>query len=168
MADNIKTVAEPKTCLWVYGEPGIGKSRAVWSLFPNAYPKMANKWWDGYQGELDVVLDDLGTHMLFDLIKRWSDRYKVIGEVKGLSCSLRYVNFCVTSNYSIRELAVKSNLEVDEVTIQAIQRRFVEVKALEWDEEYQDLLVLTPHGTKETLRPLFFDQVQKLNFGGFC
>lgn len=155
--DNMETVAEPRICLWIYGVPGIGKSRGAWSLFPDAYPKMANKWWDGYQGEKDVILDDLGTHMLFDLLKRWTDRYKVIGEVKGLSCSLRFINFVVTSNYSIRDLAMKSNYEVDEVTIQAIQRRFVEVEAIGWDEEFEDLEVrVVRDNINYSLRQLYY------------
>lgn len=168
--DNMVTVAEPKICLWIHGAPGIGKSRGAWSLLPDAYPKMSNKWWDGYKGHNDVILDDLGTHMLFDLIKRWSDRYKVIGEVKGMSCSLRFVNFVVTSNYSIRDLAAKSNCEVDEITIQAIQRRFVEVQALRWDKEVGDLLVSDPHYKKVEipLRQLYaelcFDRSYNIKF----
>lgn len=161
--DNLKTVAERRTCLWVYGKPGIGKSRAAWSLFPDAYPKMSNKWWDGYKGQRDVVFDDLGTPMLFDLLKRWSDRYKVIGEVKGSSCALAYKNLIVTSNYSIRQLAMKSNPEVDEVTIQAVQRRFVELEGLEWDEEFEDLRVKDSRGTIETLRALHYDLLQDLD-----
>lgn len=168
--DNMAPVAERRTCLWIYGEPGIGKSRAVWNLFPDAYPKMANKWWDGYKGENEVVLDDLGTPMLFDLLKRWTDRYKVIGEVKGLSCALAYHTFVVTSNYSIRDLARKGNQEVDEVTIQAIQRRFVEAKALEWDLVEQDTLVLeSRHNIKCYLKDLYYqddsyvDRVMELN-----
>lgn len=166
--DNIKLVGQEKICLWVHGKPGVGKSRGAWKLFPESYPKGSNKWWCGYQGELDVILDDLGTHMLFDLLKRWTDRYKVIGEVKTASCALRYVNFVVTSNYSIRQLAMKSNSEVDEITIQAIQRRFVEVEAVGWDEEFEDLLVISSHNKKEyCLRQLYaelnFDRAFKMD-----
>ena len=155
--DNMEPVEERRTCLWIYGAPGIGKSRAVWNLFPKAYPKMSNKWWDGYRGESEVILDDLGTPVLFDLLKRWTDRYKVIGEVKGLSCALAYDTFVITSNYSIRDLASKGNSEVDEVTIQAIQRRFVEVQALKWDPVEQDTLVLEPrHNITSYLKDLYY------------
>jgi len=46
--DNLDPVSARRTCLWIYGVPGVGKSRAVWKLLPDAYPKMSNKWWDGY------------------------------------------------------------------------------------------------------------------------
>jgi len=153
--DNMSPEATKKVCIWLHGAPGLGKSRGVWSLFPEAYPKMSNKWWDGYRGQQDVILDDLGTHVLFDLLKRWSDRYKVIGEVKGLACPLSFVNFIITSNYSIRGLAAKSGSEVDEVTIQAIQRRFQEVEAVRWDQELQDLWVKDSHGNIVLLRELY-------------
>lgn len=36
----------PRRCFWLYGEPGVGKSRYVKAFGP--YIKQSNKWWDGY------------------------------------------------------------------------------------------------------------------------
>lgn len=44
---------------WICGPTGCGKSYGVSKEFPDAYPKMCNKWWDGYQGEDTVVIEDL-------------------------------------------------------------------------------------------------------------
>lgn len=137
--DNLKPEPQQRYCYWIHGAPGTGKSRAVHSRFPHAYWKNANKWWDGYKGEDTVVLDDLAGTFLFEHLKRWADRYPVIGEVKGSSIGLSYKRFIVTSNFEIAD--PQSTNQVPLETIKAIERRFVQVKALHWVEELGDLLV---------------------------
>jgi len=129
-----------RRCLWIYGKPGLGKSRVAHNLFQNAYWKNGNKWWDGYRGEPTVVLDDLNTPALFSFLQRWADRYKVIGEVKGSSIGLTYKQFVVTSNFTPQRLGEK-DLSIDPVTVQAIERRFLCVQALRWEDSIQDLIV---------------------------
>jgi len=48
-----------RECLWYYGKAGCGKIRKAVSSLPDAYMKLSNKWWDGYQGQKAVILDDL-------------------------------------------------------------------------------------------------------------
>lgn len=141
--DNIISEAKDRRGLWIYGQPGTGKSRAAHQLFPNAYWKNGNKWWDGYQGEQTVVLDDLDTPALYSYIKRWADRYKVLGEVKGSAVSLAYEQFVITSNFHPWALGNQDE-KINRVTIEAIQRRFLVVSAVGWSEELQDLLVQYP------------------------
>lgn len=141
--DNIITEAQDRRCLWIYGEPGTGKSRACHKLFGDAYWKNGNKWWDGYQGEYTVILDDLDTPALYGYLKRWADRYKVLGEVKGSAISLNYGQFVVTSNFSPGELGYQDT-GISSVTIEAIQRRFLVLKAVRWNSEIDDLLVVDP------------------------
>ena len=105
---------------WVYGPPGTGKSTQARVCFPDAYLKPCNKWWCGYQGEDNVILDDfdklhirLGRHL-----KIWSDKFSFIAENKGGGIRIRPKNIVVTSNYSIADLFE------DRALRDALERRF--------------------------------------------
>lgn len=115
--------------VWLYGEPGSGKSFEARRLFPGAYPKAYNKWWDGYQGEDTVIIDDFEKgdegrgHPLGHHLKIWSDVYEFIGEIKGGAARIRPRRLIVTSNYSIDEVFP---VHVDAALNAAVHRRFME------------------------------------------
>ena len=110
--------------IWIWGKAGAGKSRWVRDncefLKKKLYPKMCNKWWDGYQGEEIVCMDDfMPDHkVLCQQLKIWSDRYDCILENKGGACHSNYEWFIITSQYSPKEIFN------DEKDLEAIQRRF--------------------------------------------
>jgi len=119
------TTAENVRGIWVYGEPGTGKSHWVRSLYPeeDIYHKSQNKWWDSYQGEENVLLDDLdhGARGLGHHFKLWADKWPVTGEIKGATVSLCYSHFYVTSNYHPCQIW---NPKEDPAMYAAIRRRF--------------------------------------------
>jgi len=70
---------------WLYGSTGCGKSRAADRLAPTAYWKMGgNRWWDGYEGHEDVIIDDYRRDLCpFHELLRLFDRYPMRVEYKG-------------------------------------------------------------------------------------
>lgn len=110
---------------WIYGAPGTGKTRDAMERFPNAYLKMQNKWWDGYNGEETVIIDDLHKDWVGrTALKNWADRYPCRVEYKGGSLLINPKRIIVTSNFSMDECFVEPDLS-------AIKRRFRGVHYLE-------------------------------------
>lgn len=107
--------------IWIWGESGCGKSKFVRDNYPLFYSKGMNKWWDGYDHEQVVLLDDFdpshGEYLGY-FLKIWADHYAFNAEVKGGMLRVRPKTVIVTSQYPIE--AVFKDFE----TIQAIKRRF--------------------------------------------
>lgn len=113
---------------WIYGAAGEGKDKYAISKMVAPYQKNGNtKWWDGYMGEKDVWLRDLGHSAmpLLDDLKNWTDRYKFPGEVKFGALVIRPTRIFVTSNYHPRDLR-----GMDADNLAAVERRFQLVHAV--------------------------------------
>lgn len=122
-----KFTAEGVRGVWIHGPPGTGKTHYARTHYGEAfYIKPQNKWFDGYQGEKVIVLDDLdkGGACLGHYMKIWADKWACTGEVKGGTVPLQHEKFVVTSNYTPEQL-----WEEDDEMLKAIERRF-EKKAM--------------------------------------
>lgn len=89
--------------VWIYGPPGTGKthySRESFGPPTSVFMKSQSKWFDGYNGEDIILLDDLDTGVLGHYLKRWMDKWPCYGEIKGGTVALRHNLFVVTSNYT--------------------------------------------------------------------
>lgn len=90
-------------CVYIHGSSGCGKSRAVHAAYPNAYWKPAGEWWDGYEGQEVVVLDDYYGDQQYSQLLRVLDRYPLRLPVKGGFVPAEYTTVVITSNATLDE-----------------------------------------------------------------
>jgi hypothetical protein len=119
--ENAQAVAGERSCSVFWGPTGTGKSRTAWAEAGlDAYPKDPNsKFWDGYRGQVNVVIDEFRGTIGISHLLRWLDRYPVLVEVKGSSTVFKAEKIWITSNLHPREWYK----DVDESTVLALLRR---------------------------------------------
>jgi len=68
---------------WHWGASGTGKSRGVRERYPNAFIKSNDKWWDGYDNEDVVIIEEMGPAQISaHNLKIWTDHYPFKGDSK--------------------------------------------------------------------------------------
>lgn len=119
--------ADDVTGVWIWGAAGVGKSRKAREDYPGSYLKMCNKWWDGYNGEETVIIDDVDTHhqCLAHHFKIWSDRYAFLAEIKGGAIRIRPKKIVVTSQFAPEHVFLEAE------ALAAIRRRFTVIHMLD-------------------------------------
>nr|QXP07704.1 MAG: replication associated protein [Arizlama virus] len=96
--------------LWIFGATGTGKSHSVVTQHPDRYIKPLNKWWDGYQGQDVVHLDELDpghSGWIAAYLKKWADKWPFDAEVKGGAMQIRPKLLVITSNYRPSEMGFR-------------------------------------------------------------
>lgn len=122
---------------WIWGKPGVGKSRWAQSNgeYHEIYKKNFNKWWDGYSllKTKIVIIEDYpclpNGNVLATHLKVWADRYPFEAEGKGshLMVEPRRFFLIITSNYPI------DRCFTEQEDISAIKRRFNEYEMVDGD-----------------------------------
>lgn len=101
--EKLKSIISPrrswKTELIIYwGKSGTGKSRKAWEEYPNAYSKDGSKWWDGYNDQDVVIIDDFEGEIPYREMLKITDRYPYRVQTKGGYSELLVKKIIITSN----------------------------------------------------------------------
>lgn len=118
------TILNELTNEWWYGQTGTGKSYQLWNKYPHHYQKELNKWWDHYQGQDVVAIEEWcpKNELTASALKIWSDRYPFTGQIKGGTLQrIRPKKIIVLSNYTIEQCF--QNPE----DLEPIKRRFKQI-----------------------------------------
>lgn len=120
-SDHTKPIAMDRSVSVWWGPTNCGKSHAAWQAAGgDAYPKdPRTKFWDGYDGDNHVVIDEFRGGIDISHILRWFDKYPVRVEIKGSTKPLMATHFFVTSNIHPRDWYP----DLDNDTIDALLRR---------------------------------------------
>jgi len=114
-----RAIERTVTVFW--GSTGTGKSRRAWlEAGDGAYAKCPrSKFWDGYQDQENVVIDEFRGGIDVAHLLRWFDRYPVRVEIKGSSRPFNASRIWITSNLD----PIMWYPEIDEMTREALMRR---------------------------------------------
>lgn len=95
---------------WLYGESGGGKTRSAYDAFRNRrdstgepysiylYDDAKTEWWQGYNGEQVLLIDDFQGNMESSRLIRLLDRYEYRVPVKGSSRTCKADKIIITSH----------------------------------------------------------------------
>lgn len=108
-------------CFW--GEPKTGKSHKAWhdaTTFGTPYIKgSTTKWWDGYQGQDCVIIDEFRGQIGLEHLLKWFDKWPCSVEEKGGQMALKATKFWIISNLSPEQWYPG----LDEASLAALRRR---------------------------------------------
>lgn len=106
----------------IHGETGLGKTRKAMSFSDDTYKIQGNalKWWDGYDGEKTLVIDEYDNQIPCTELLGILDGYQLRLPIKGSFTYANWETVIITSNYrKLHEGAKKMHRD-------ALKRRITE------------------------------------------
>jgi len=85
---------------WIYGRTGVGKTNYAYNLSDCVYIKDGTQWWDGYEQQDVVVIDDFDGNWPFRNLLQLLDMYPYRGQYKGGYVNINSPNIVITCDKS--------------------------------------------------------------------
>lgn len=102
--DEPRAVA-PVDVRWYYGPTGSGKTWSAHSEFPGLYTCLTYKWWDGYEAQETILIDDFRpVWCKWEELLRLTDRYPFRVEYKGGSREVKFKRVIITAPTTPEEM----------------------------------------------------------------
>lgn len=91
---------QPVEVLVFVGDAGTGKTKAAYEVDPGLYHQSIGEslWWDGYQGQETVLLDDFYGNIKYGLLLQLLDGYRFNLPIKGGFTWKQWKRVIITSN----------------------------------------------------------------------
>lgn len=114
---------EPPKVYWLHGETGTGKTRWAIDEFgvANCYIKDATRWWDGYEQQKCIIIDDFDGQWPERDLLRLLDRFPYQGQVKGGYVKINSPYIVITCEFPPERFYTSTMLS-------QIKRRLTEVR----------------------------------------
>jgi len=119
---------------YVYGPTGTGKTKGAYEeLGYEETFKICGKmdWWDGYEGEKNLLIDEYSNNVSCNHLLNLLDRYPLRLAIKGSHTYAQWTKVIITSNLPLEELHPKAH----EDQRKALFRRISEVVHLTGEKE---------------------------------
>ncbi|RIB00120.1 hypothetical protein C2G38_2235576, partial [Gigaspora rosea] len=126
---NMKRYWKP-IIIYIYSDPGMGKSEICKDLFPGIYEKADNECWEKYNDEefnynqdISILLDDFYGSCSWTNLLRLTDRNYCEMNVKYGKTYIVAMYICITSNGPIENLYTRLRKNNSSIDIDAFIRR---------------------------------------------
>lgn len=85
--------------IWIYGLSGTGKTKKATEYSKEYYIKDGTQWWDNYEHEETIIIDDFDGRWPYRDLLRLLDRYKYQGQIKGGYCKINSKRIVITCEH---------------------------------------------------------------------
>lgn len=127
----------PKVCICLYGGTGLCKTKRIWDHLdslgecPYAWDNGMATWWDGYNGQKHIIMDEFRAQLPMTYILRLMDRYPMRVQFKGGSCQFVADFLYFTSSKHPREWYADAPTDKVDQLLRRFEGRIYEITSAE-------------------------------------